>query len=179
MNDHYMLVKVPEGWFLTAAIVRIEADDVEVVHPVRVDCTAAAEVVHDRITNFVVGSRFRKAVEALDSANRAEALLLDHLEDQWLVAEAQHARQTDDGERISLEQVRTEMRITSDFQALVAGMLLETMYRAAASEHLLATVEPQDDDNGNHLPWFDVVGQETGTRVRVTVETIDIDTTGR
>ena len=63
----------------------------------------------------------------------------------------------------------TEPHVTSDLQALVTGILL-----GSVAKMLNVTVEiPDDDENGIHRPWFDVIGRESGTKVRITAVTVE------
>lgn len=56
----------------------------------------------------------------------------------------------------------------NELQALVTGMLMGALM--AMQSHIALEVEALVDDEGNYLPEFNVVGKNTGTRLKVRVE---------
>lgn len=88
-----------------------------------------------------------------------------------------------DRQRWSVEEAEEVMRrlhpipsFTSDTQALIAGAMIGLLHRLQAANELPFDITfeyPEPDEFGVHRPWFDVVGNNTGIRVRVTVVTVE------
>lgn len=58
----------------------------------------------------------------------------------------------------------------SHLQMLITGMLLGAMTNQQALD---ITVEPAVDDRGNWQPHFYVTGNQSGNKIRVSVETVE------
>lgn len=73
-----------------------------------------------------------------------------------------------------IQRIHPSPPITSDLQALITGAMIGVL--VLSSDRLGPNIVfdfPPDDENGIHRPWFDVVGNMSGTRVRVTVVTVE------
>jgi hypothetical protein len=69
-----------------------------------------------------------------------------------------------------------DIKFTSDLQALITGAMLGLLQHLQAINELPLDVSfdfPEPDEDGVLRPWFDVVGNESGTRVRVMVVTVE------
>lgn len=69
------------------------------------------------------------------------------------------------------------MAEVNELQAIVTGMLLGSLLRPSLSgpdAPVDMTVNAQYDDEGNDLPEFTVVGNVTGTVLRVKIEVEDV-----
>ena len=67
-----------------------------------------------------------------------------------------------------------EEHTTNDLQALVVGYVMAAVGKMEESGAADFTVEwPEPDEHGVYRPYFDVVGNVTGVRLRVSVAVIE------
>jgi hypothetical protein len=75
-----------------------------------------------------------------------------------------------------IQRIHPRPSITSDLQALITGATIGLLNLLQANDELPADITfdyPEPDEFGVYRPWFDVVGNESGIRVRVTVVTVE------
>jgi hypothetical protein len=75
-----------------------------------------------------------------------------------------------------IQRIHPAPPITSDLQALITGAMIGLLHRLHEAGEVPADITfdyPEPDEFGVYRPWFDVVGNESGTRVRVTVVTVE------